>query len=112
MKPDRSLLFPSHQGYNVLPNSPFLTKLLRHAYRQRLAIVDHHLGVEKTYAHVLSDALALGAALEQRLHPKILKQLRTGDEHFIGILAAGGYEYTVAMVAGLALGAAVVPMST
>ncbi|KAK3720803.1 hypothetical protein LTR37_003466 [Vermiconidia calcicola] len=41
----------------------------------------------------------------------VLQSLRAGDEVFIGVLAAGGYEFTVAMVAALAIGAAVVPMS-
>jgi malonyl-CoA/methylmalonyl-CoA synthetase len=40
-----------------------------------------------------------------------LVRLRKGDEVYIGVLAAGGYEFTVAMVAILAIGAAVVPMS-
>ncbi|KAK5171985.1 uncharacterized protein LTR77_003622 [Saxophila tyrrhenica] len=109
--PDRSRIFPPHEGQNVLPNSPFFTKLLRHAHRGRLAIRDHLLGVEKTYLDLLGDALSLRSALEKRLDPSVVRRLRRGDELYIGVLAAGGYEFAVAMVAALAIGAAVVPMS-
>ena len=60
---------------------------------------------------MLTDALALRSVLEHRLSSGILRNLRSGNEVFIGVLAAGGYDFTVAMVAVLAIGAAVVPMS-
>jgi malonyl-CoA/methylmalonyl-CoA synthetase len=47
--PDRSELVPSHTGPNVLPNSPLFGKLLRHARRERVALRDLGLNVEKTY---------------------------------------------------------------
>lgn len=46
---DRSGMVPRHNGPNVLPNSPFFGKLLRHARRDRIALRDVGLGVEKTY---------------------------------------------------------------
>lgn len=50
--PDRSELVPSHSGPNVLPNSPLFGKLLRHARRERVALRDLGLSVEKTYGWV------------------------------------------------------------
>lgn len=47
--PDRSELVPSHSGPDVLPNSPLFGKLLRHARRERVALKDLGIGIEKTY---------------------------------------------------------------
>jgi malonyl-CoA/methylmalonyl-CoA synthetase len=108
---DRTRLVPSHQGPNVLPNSPFFSKLLRHARRNRVAVRDVNLGVEKTYGDVLADALALRMVLESTLDRRIVESLAKDEEVYIGVLAPGGYEFTVAMLAVLAIGAAAVPMS-
>ncbi|KAK5727762.1 hypothetical protein LTR17_012524 [Elasticomyces elasticus] len=108
---DRTDMFPKHEGSHVLPNSPFFTKLLRHAHRERVAVRDLALGVTKTYGDALSDALSLRTTIERTLDADTLSRLKAGDEVFIGVLAAGGYEFTVAMLAALAIGAAVVPMT-
>jgi len=108
---DRTKLLPRHDGPHVFPNTPLFSKLLRHAHRRRLAIRDLRSGVEKTYGELLSDVLGLRAVVEASLDPQVLKRLHGGDEIFIGVLAPGGYEYTVAFLAVLALAAAVVPMS-
>lgn len=109
---DRTQYVPSHVGDNVLPNLPFFHKLLRYAQRSpsRTAIRDVNAGVEKTYHDVLSDALALRGHLEKTLGPETLRALAEDKEVYIGLLAPGGYEYTVGFVAIIALGAAVVPM--
>ncbi|OAP64200.1 hypothetical protein AYL99_00172 [Fonsecaea erecta] len=109
---DRTLLLPPHVGPNVFPNSPFFSKLLRHARRGRLAIRDVDLGLEKTYTEILSDALSFRAVIERALSSERLSALQRGDEVYIGVLAAGGYEFTVAVLAVLAIGAAVVPIAT
>jgi malonyl-CoA/methylmalonyl-CoA synthetase len=75
-----------------------------------MAIRDVVAGVEKTYEDLLGDALSLRAEIERTLNPHVLKQLQRDEEVFIGVLAAGGYEFAVAVVATLAIGAAVVPM--
>lgn len=108
---DRTHLLPAHTGPNVLPASPFFGKLLRHAHRKRIAVRDLNLGVEKTYGDALADALSLRMVLENTLDCSVLDRLAQGDEIYIGVLAAGGYEFTVAMLAVLAIGAAAVPMS-
>lgn len=109
---DRTNLLPRHGGQNVLPNNPFFAKLLRHAHRNRIAVRDRNeQDMSKTYGDMLSDALALRNVLERTLSDDNCARLRKGDELYIGVLAAGGYEFSVAMVAVLAFGAAVVPMS-
>jgi malonyl-CoA/methylmalonyl-CoA synthetase len=109
---DRTYLVPPHIGSNVFPNNAIFSKLLRHARRNRVAIRDVRLGVERTYGHLLADVLALRTRLEAALDPRTLRSLERGDEVYIGVLAAGGYEFTVAVLTVLAVGAAVVPMCT
>lgn len=109
---DRTQFVPSHVGGNVLPNLPFFHKLLRYAQRKpaRIAIRDVIAGVEKTFHDLLSDALALRSEIEKSLSRETLRELADDKEVYIGLLAPGGYEYTVGFVAIIALGAAVVPM--
>lgn len=109
---DRTQFVPSHVGDDVLPNLPFFHKLLRYAQRKppRIAIRDVNAGLEKTFRDVLSDALALRCKLKQTLTRETLRELAEDKEVYIGLLAPGGYEYTVGFVAIVALGAAVVPM--
>ncbi|KAJ0416344.1 hypothetical protein BJY00DRAFT_326370 [Aspergillus carlsbadensis] len=110
---DRATMVPSHTGENVLPNLTFFEKLLRFAHRSppRIAIRDVNLGVEKTYLQLLTDALALRTALSRALSADVLQEIETDQEVFIALIAPGGYEYTVAFVAIIALGAAVVPIT-
>ncbi|KAL4789565.1 hypothetical protein BDV19DRAFT_396921 [Aspergillus venezuelensis] len=111
---DRTLTVPPHTGDNILPNLPFFEKLLRFAHRwpPMLAIRDVNAGVEKSYFQLLLDALALRKALKYSLSPKIQQDLQDDNEVYIALVAPGGYEYAVAFVAILALGAAVVPITT
>jgi malonyl-CoA/methylmalonyl-CoA synthetase len=108
---DRIHHFPRHRGRNVLPNSPLFSRLLRHAHRNRIAIRDLNLGIERSYGQLLADALSLRSVLEASLDPKVLQQIESGKEIYVGVLAGGGYEFSVAMLAALALGVAAVPMS-
>jgi acyl-CoA synthetase (AMP-forming)/AMP-acid ligase II len=109
---DRTQFVPSHVGNNVLPNLPFFHKLLRYAQRKpsRIAVRDVIAGVEKTFHDLLSDVLALRGEIEKNLSRETLHELAEDKEVYIGLLAPGGYEYTVGFVAIIALGAAVVPM--
>lgn len=111
---DRTLTVPSHTGETILPNQPFFEKLLRYAHRSppNIAIRDVNAGVEKSYLQLLSDAIALRRVLENTLDPSTQRALDSGEEVFIALIAPGGYEYAVAFTAILALGAAVVPIST
>jgi malonyl-CoA/methylmalonyl-CoA synthetase len=109
---DRTQIVPHHVGENVLPNFHLFDKLLRFASRrpQPVAIRDDNLGVEKTFLQLLTDVLAIRTTLQAALCPAALHDLSYGQDVFIGLLAPGGYEYTVGFIAILALGAAVVPM--
>lgn len=60
---------------------------------------------------MLSDVLALRETVLATLDPETLSALKRREEVYIAIVAAGGYEYTVAMLAVLALGAAAVPIT-
>jgi len=109
---DRTLIVPSHVGENVLPNLPFFHKLLRYAHHSPspVAVRDLNAGVERTYHHVLSDVIAVRNELEKTLSAKARQDLTEDKEVYIGLIAPGGYEYTVGFIAILAVGAAVVPM--
>ncbi|KAL4960017.1 uncharacterized protein BDV14DRAFT_211954 [Aspergillus stella-maris] len=111
---DRTLTVPPHTGDNILPNLPFFEKLLRFANRRPplIAIRDVNAGVKKSYLQLLSDALALRKALRASLSPKIQQDLDEDSEVYIALIAPGGYEYAVAFTTILAIGAAVVPITT
>jgi malonyl-CoA/methylmalonyl-CoA synthetase len=74
-------------------------------------IRDLNLQIGKTLIEVLTDVLALREAIRQSLHPQAIKGLDEGRETYIAIIATGGYEFTVAILAVLASGAAAVPMT-
>jgi len=57
------------------------------------------------------DVLALRERILRTLGPFVQEQPKNGQDVYIAILAPGGYEYTVAVLAVLALGAAVVPLT-
>ncbi|KAJ5793927.1 hypothetical protein N7457_000526 [Penicillium paradoxum] len=110
---DRTLFIPPHVGENVFPNLPFFHRLLRYAQRRPspIAVRDLNAGVEKTYHDLLSDVLALRKVLESTISPEARRDLLADKEVYIGLLAPGGYEYTVGFIAILAIGAAIVPMA-
>lgn len=87
--------------------------MLRYAGRTpaRIAIDDVRSKHQKTHLELLSDILALRETVLNTLDVTILEALDKRDEVYIAIVAAGGYEYTVAMLTVLALGAAAVPIT-
>jgi len=89
------------------------SRLLRYASRTpaRIAIDDVRSKHQRTHLELLSDVLALRETVSNTLDPDTLAALHRRDEVYIAIVAAGGYEYTVAMLTVLALGAAAVPIS-
>jgi malonyl-CoA/methylmalonyl-CoA synthetase len=111
---DRTDSVPSHSGQNVLPCSPLFSCLLRHAlrHRQRLVVRDAQEGIEKTHAELLGDVLKLRSKIKSSLSRETVERIEGPDEVYISLLAPGGYCYAVAFLAILALGAAVVPLST
>lgn len=92
-----------------LPSYPLFTRLFEHAQLEppRTVIRDNLLGTETTYRQLLLDTLALRKRLQIELG---VSHVPRGHEVYIAVLAAGGHEFAVAVLAVLALGAAVVPL--
>ncbi|KAL2404372.1 CoA ligase [Exophiala dermatitidis] len=111
---DRTDFVPSHTGDHVLPADPLFTRLLTLAHRPhpRPAIRDINAGVERTAAQLLGDVLSLRRIVKSRLQPQTLDDLRHGREVYISLLAPGGYEFAVGVLAIMALGAAASPFSS
>ncbi|KAI5370711.1 Putative AMP-dependent synthetase/ligase, AMP-binding, AMP-binding enzyme domain, ANL [Septoria linicola] len=111
---DRTLSVPPHTGRYVLPCHPLFARLVRSAHETppRLCVRDDNTGVEATHLQLLTDVLSFRERLRQSLSSDTLKALDERQEVYLAILAPGGYEFTVAILAALALGAAVVPMTT
>ena len=110
---DRTLHVPRHSGRTVFPASPLFNRLVRfaHAVPPRICVRDDNTGKEYTHLQLLTDVLALRERIWGSLTPAVRTQLDERQEVYIAVLATGGYEYTVAMLAALAIGAAVVPMT-
>lgn len=111
---DRTDFVPSHAADHILPADPLFTRLLTLAHRPnpRPAIRDVNAGIERTAAQLLSDALNLRRVLKGNLTAPTLSDLQQGREVYISILAPGGYEFAVGVLAILALGAAASPFSS
>lgn len=92
---------------------PLFSRLLRLANRRppKVAVRDVRRGWERSHLDILADVLALRERIVQTIAEDVQERIRNGDEIYIAVLAPGGYEYTVAVLAVLALGAAVVPVS-
>ena len=110
---DRTLHVPRHSGRTIFPASPLFNRLVRfaHAVPPRICVRDDNTGKEYTHLQLLTDVLALRERIWESLTPAVRTQLDERQEVYIAVLAPGGYEYTVAMLAALAIGAAVVPMT-
>jgi malonyl-CoA/methylmalonyl-CoA synthetase len=110
---ERTDFVPSHVGDNILPADPLFNRLLALAHRpkQETVIRDVNTGVEKTAADLLSDVLSLRRVLQSSLSQSTIDDINNGKETFISILAPGGYEFAVGILAVIALGAAASPFS-
>ena len=110
---DRTNFTPSHVGDLILPADPLFTRLLTNAHKpqQKVVIRDVNACIEKTAADLLSDVLNLRRILKDSLSQEAIDDLNHGREVFISILAPGGYEFTVGILAVLALSAAASPFS-
>lgn len=110
---DRTLHVPEHKGRNILPCHPLFNRLVRfaHAVPPRLCVRDVNTGIEATHLQLLTDVLAFRERVWEGLGDGVKQALDRREDVYIAILAPGGYEFTVAILAALALGAAVVPMT-
>jgi malonyl-CoA/methylmalonyl-CoA synthetase len=110
---DRTLHVPLHSGRNVLPCHSLFQRLLRFAHQKppRLAIRESNTGRGATHIQLVSDVLAMKERLWNTLGQGVQQALRRKEEVYIAVLAPGGHEYAVAILAILAVGAAAVPMT-
>lgn len=111
---DRTDFVPSHSGDHILPADPLFTRLLTLAHRPNPgpAIRDVNAGIERTAAQLLGHVLVLRRVLRNALTPQTIDDLHNGREVYISLLAPGGYEFVVGVLAILALGAAASPFSS
>jgi malonyl-CoA/methylmalonyl-CoA synthetase len=110
---DRTLHVPPHTGRNVLQCHSLFQRLLRFAHQEppRLAIRESNTGREATHIQLISDVLAMKERLWNTLSQDVQLALQCKEEVYIAVLAPGGHEYAVAILAILAIGAAAVPMT-
>ncbi|RMZ84643.1 hypothetical protein DV737_g1219, partial [Chaetothyriales sp. CBS 132003] len=110
---DRTEVVPPHEGDLILPADPLFTRLLTNAHRPkpRVVIRDVNTNVEKTAADLLSDVLNFRRVLKTALSKEVIEEIRRGREVIVSILAPGGYEFAVGILAVLALGAVASPFS-
>ncbi|KAK5462724.1 hypothetical protein LTS15_002436 [Exophiala xenobiotica] len=108
---DRTQLVVRHTGRNVFPNTPLFGKLVHFAHQQPpwIAIRDVVAGGEKTHLELMTDVLTLSCTIRATLGPALTEN--EGAPVCIGLLAPGGYEYIVALLAIVAVGACAVPLS-
>lgn len=111
---DRTDFVPKHAGDHVLPNEQLFIRLLFTAHQNPTAIAvrDLNAGIERTYHGLLNDVLSLRRDARKKLSPKVLQELDSGAEVYVAILAPGSYEYVVAVLTALCLGAAVNPLNS
>lgn len=110
---DRTLHVPPHSGLNTLPCHSLFQRLLRFAHQKppRLAIRESNTGREATHIQLISDVLSMKDRLLRTLSRDVQLSLLRKEEVYIAVLAPGGHEYAVAILAILAIGAAAVPMT-
>jgi len=77
----------------------------------RIAIRDLRANIEKTHLDLLVDVLALKEQIALQLSGQARRSLARDEEVYIAIIAPGGYEFAIAILAVLALGAVAVPMT-
>jgi malonyl-CoA/methylmalonyl-CoA synthetase len=100
---------------DTLPNIPLFIRLLGFAHRlppSQVAVQDNTSGKCASHLQLLNDVLSLRRYLYSLLDIETRMKLERKEEVFMLLLAPPGYEYAVGFLAILALGAAVVPIST
>jgi malonyl-CoA/methylmalonyl-CoA synthetase len=110
---ERTDFVPRHEGDNIFPADQLFTRLLHlaHLPGQPFAVRDVNAGIDRTHAQLLSDVLNYRRLLKKSLRPGALQAIANRKEVYIHILALGGYEFTVAILTILALGAIPSPLS-
>jgi malonyl-CoA/methylmalonyl-CoA synthetase len=77
----------------------------------RTIIRDNATGLSATMAQLLNDVGKVKQQLAQEIPEKTLKEMRAGTESWVALVLPQGYAFTVGLLAALALGAGVTPLS-
>ncbi len=108
---DRVQYVSRHSGPHVFPDLLYFSRLIRLAYKEDLiAVKDLTFGYTASYAQLLTDALHFRNVLRRALNPAVVERIDNSEEVFVNLLGPGGYEFTVAFLALMALGAVIVPI--
>ncbi|EXA29244.1 hypothetical protein FOVG_19251 [Fusarium oxysporum f. sp. pisi HDV247] len=98
-----------------LPQDPYLLDFI-HASQNlppdHVIVVDHETGARATIADLITAVCEYRVKLGEELGTDILAAIRKGEEDFIATIFPPGYDFLVAFLAGLSLGAGLVPLST
>ena len=109
---DRHHYTPRHVGPNIFPNFFFFSRLVRLAHKTHLiAVRDVTFNYTATYQQLLTDVLHFRNVLYSTFSEDVRRKLDNDEEVYVNLLGPGGYEFTVAFFALMALGAAIVPIS-
>ena len=98
----------------LVPNELFIADLFQQYLLDSSAITvrDDHINFEASRERVLRDVLTLRNAIFDRLPDNARARLfQKGADVFICVILSGGYDFVVASIAILSIGAAVVPLS-
>lgn len=110
-----SIVVPeTSEDLNTLPNFPLFSRLVGYAHRlapTHDAIRDIVSGTTANHTRLLNDVLSLRNNVHQILDEGTRQSLSRGEEVFLMLLAPPGYQYAVGLLAILALGAVIVPVS-
>ena len=95
----------------MFPNFFYFSRLIGLAHKPNLlAVRDVTFDDTATYRQLLTDVLHFRNVLRQTLDPSIIAKIDRDEELFINLLGPGGYEFTVAFLSLMPLGAVIVPI--
>lgn len=110
--PSLHIKLPRHTGSNILPNCALFNRLLFLARKtNKTAIRDIAANTSANYTRLLTDVVSLRNKIWLTLSVSTREKLLKSEFVSINLLCAGGYEFSVAFLAIVALGAVVSPMS-
>ncbi|RYC79813.1 hypothetical protein BFJ63_vAg17301 [Fusarium oxysporum f. sp. narcissi] len=98
-----------------LPQDPYLVefiRLSRNLQPDHIIVVDHETGVRATITNLINAICECRVRLGNKLGIETLATIREGKEVFIATILPPGYDFVVAFLAALSLGAGLVPLST
>ncbi|KAJ3519658.1 hypothetical protein NM208_g14036 [Fusarium decemcellulare] len=98
-----------------LPQDPYLLDFIRLSRTlppDHIIVVDHQTGIQATITELITSVCEYRVRLGNELGTETLAAIRAGKEVFIATILPPGYDFVVAFLAILSLGAGLVPLST